>query len=84
MEDEAARGKVLFVHPPALERPPVEHEDVIARDDGDILWLLSVENPRSHLCRDPTVVGPVHQIATHGSCPEIYIVHYKDRSIRCT
>ena len=78
-QHHTAGREVAFLQSPAMQSSPIEHIDIGALNDGNILRLLTVENPHGHLGNTLADSGKAHQITTDCSVSEVHIVHDKDR-----
>ena len=79
LQHQTPAREVAFLQSPAPKGWPIEHIDIGAPNDGNILRLLTVKHPDGHLASRFPDSGKAHQITTDGSVSEVRIVHDKDR-----
>src|SRR5215471_20945341 len=48
IQHDASRRQGALLYSPVPKGTPIEHVDVVARNDRDILRLLTIENPHRH------------------------------------
>src|SRR6266576_2062584 len=82
-QDTTWRQRTLF-NSPAPQGSPIEHVDVGAFDDRNVLRPRSVENPEDGLSNKLAFGSETLQIATHLSMPQFHIRGAENRGVRST
>src|SRR5258708_39224773 len=81
IEHDTVGREVLFIESPASQSAPVKHVGVGAFDDWDVLGLLPVENPHSHIAGNEPLLGIVGYKTSYGSVTNQRVCQSKDRGI---
>src|SRR5262249_21772901 len=81
IKNYATRRKIAFLETPALQAAPIKHIGIVAPDNRNIFWLLTVKDPHGQICGDTTVLSPIYQVAPQTSPFKVHIVHDKYRCI---
>ena len=82
VEQHATGRKVAFAEPPAPHSSPIEHVNIAALGDWDVLRLLPVKRPHRHRTSDPAIGGKTQNVTAHRPMADVHVVHGKDRGIR--